>query len=303
MKKPRALVLLSGGLDSILAVRTLQEENVKVTGLSFKSCFFDSNQAKRASKNLGIPLRIVDISKALLALVKKPKYGYGKGKNPCIDCHLLMLKRARKIMEDEGFDFVATGEVLGERPMSQNMESLKLIERESGLEGFLVRPLSAKLLGESVPEINGLIRRQKLFAISGRSRKKQLALAKKWKLKDYPSPAGGCILTDPIFSIRIKELLDKSIDFSPGDALLLKVGRHFWEGKTKIVVGRNHKENLKLKRLAKIGDVLLDPSDLPGPTVLVRFYGKARDLGEAKRLLKKYTKTKTKNLKYKIFKK
>ena len=306
MKKTKALVLLSGGLDSILAVKILEAQGVKIKGLGFKSYFFNEKLAKKAAKELNIPIKIIDLSKEHLNLVKKPKYGYGKGMNPCIDCHILMLKKAKQIMLKEKFDLVATGEVLGERPMSQNPKSLKLIEKKSGLKGYLLRPLSAKLLEPTIPEKKGLIERKKLLDISGRSRKRQLKLAKKFKIKSYPSPAGGCLLTDLEFSKKLKDLFEKYPRCQGNDIELLKLGRHFWQDKVKIIVGRNEEENKKIRKLAKRSDVLIEMENYPGPLTLVRSYSKrkvpSRILEKAK-FLTKYYSTKSrqkKNVKFKI---
>jgi tRNA U34 2-thiouridine synthase MnmA/TrmU len=306
MKKVRALVLFSGGLDSILATKLLMEQGIKVEGLTLKSCFWKTDYAKEASKKLGIKLKIVDFSKEHLKMIKCPKHGYGKNMNPCIDCHSLMFKIAKSIMQKENFDFVATGEVLGERPMSQNKNSLELIEKESGLIGHLLRPLSAKLLESTEIEKKGLVDREKLLDIRGRSRKKQLTLAKKWKIKDYPTPAGGCLLTDPEFSKRLRELLDKYPKILENDIKLLKIGRHFWNKGNKIIVGRNHKENLAIKRLRQKNDVLIELQGLTGPTTLVRNYGKkiSKELIKKAKDLTKYYSLKArakKDLKFKIF--
>jgi len=306
MKKTKALVLLSGGLDSILAVKILEAQGVKIKGLGFKSYFFNEKLAKKAARALNIPIKIIDLSKEHLNLVKKPKYGYGKGMNPCIDCHILMLKKAKQIMLKEKFDLVATGEVLGERPMSQNLKSLKLIEKKSGLKGYLLRPLSAKLLEPTIPEKKGLIERKKLLDISGRPRKRQLKLAKKFKIKSYPSPAGGCLLTDLEFSKRLKDLFEKYPRCQGNDIELLKLGRHFWQNKVKIIVGRNEEENKKIRKLAKRGDVLVEMQNYPGPLTLVRSYsGKKIDpkVLEKARFLTKYYSTKSrqkKDVKFKI---
>ncbi|MCD6148406.1 tRNA 4-thiouridine(8) synthase ThiI [bacterium] len=306
MKKTKALVLLSGGLDSILAVKILEAQGVKIKGLGFKSYFFNEKLAKKAAKELNIPIKIIDLSKEHLNLVKKPKYGYGKGMNPCIDCHILMLKKAKNIMLKEKFDLVATGEVLGERPMSQNLKSLKLIEKKSGLKGYLLRPLSAKLLEPTIPEKKGLIERKKLLDISGRSRKRQLKLAKKFKIKSYPSPAGGCLLTDLEFSKKLKDLFEKYPRCQGNDIELLKLGRHFWQDKVKIIVGRNEEENKKIRKLAKRADVLIEMENYPGPLTLVRSYSKRKvpsRILEKARFLTKYYSTKSrqkKDIKFKI---
>ena len=267
-KKARALALLSGGLDSILAIRILQVQGIKITGLTFVSYFFNSKAAEKAAKGLKIKLKITDFSDEHLGIVKRPCYGYGRAVNPCIDCHLLMLKKAGEIMAKDGYDFVATGEVLGERPMSQNKSALQLIEKESGLKGYLLRPLSAKLLEPTVVEKSGLVDREKLLDISGRSRKRQMELAREWGIRDYPTPAGGCLLTDIQFGGRFKDMAGKWSDFGGNDARLLKFGRHFWEKDDLIVVGRNKEENEEIKKLSFKDDVLIEPKEFPGPTIL-----------------------------------
>jgi tRNA U34 2-thiouridine synthase MnmA/TrmU len=306
IKKPKALVLLSGGLDSILAAKILMEQKIKVVGLTFRSYFFGSEKAEKAAKKLGIKIKIIDFSKEHLKIVKSPKHGYGKAMNPCIDCHALMLKFAKKIMKKEKFDFVATGEVLGERPMSQNKAALDLVEKESSLSGYLLRPLSAKLLKPTIPETKGLINRGKLLGIQGRSRKKQIELAKKWGIDWYPTPAGGCLLTEIEFGKRLRELFEKYPKAKGNDIELLKIGRHFWINGAKIVVGRNHQENLKIKELKKRKDILVEIENYPGPIALIRNYGKEKipsaALEEAKRLVQHYS-TKArgkKDIKFKI---
>ncbi len=266
----RCLFLFSGGLDSLLGVKILQKQGIKVDLITFKSYFFDSKQAEKSAKDLKLGLKIVDFSQEHLSIVKHPRWGYGKNMNPCIDCHLLMLRKAKEIMEKEKYDFVATGEVLGERPMSQNKSILRMLEKRSGLEGYLLRPLSAKLLEPTILEKQGKICRDKLLALQGRSRKAQLELAQKWGLKNYPTPAGGCLLTDPGFSQRLKELFQKWPECSGEDIQLLKVGRHFWFDSNKIVVGRNKEENEKIKSFFRKGDYLLKLKSLPGPLTLVR---------------------------------
>ncbi len=276
MEKVKALILLSGGLDSILAAQLLKKQGIKVTALSFKSYFFDSKQAKKAAEVLRIPLKVIDISREHLKMVKKPSYGYGRAMNPCIDCHILMLKKAKEVMKKGKFDLVATGEVLGERPMSQNTGALKLIEKESSLSGYLLRPLSAELLKPTILEEKGIINRDKLLDISGRSRKRQIALAKEWRIKWYPTPAGGCLLTDSEFGKKLKELLRICPECEGNDIGTLKLGRHFWQGKVKIIVGRNEKENKKIKKLARKGDVLIEMKDCPGPLTLIRNYSQKK---------------------------
>jgi tRNA U34 2-thiouridine synthase MnmA/TrmU len=304
-KRVKALVLLSGGLDSILAVKLLLEQGIEVEAVNFRTNFCGPAKARPAAKMLGVSLREVDIREDFLAVLKKPKYGYGAGLNPCIDCHALMLKKAGQIMRAEGFDLVATGEVLGERPMSQHKQALKIVAKEAGLEGYLLRPLSAKLLEPTIPEKEGLVERGKLLDISGRSRKKQIELAERYGIKNYPTPAGGCALTQEGFARRLKELMEKKPEFSTEDVDLVRFGRHFWIDSTQIILGRNQEENQILESVAKDGDVLVVPDSFVGPTILLR--GKKIDesaIGKAKELIIKFSPkikhSKSDNLVFKI---
>lgn len=274
--KVKGLVLLSGGLDSILAVKILQDQGIDIEAISLKSYFFDSVQAEKAARKLGISLNIVDFSDEHLNIVKNPVYGYGKGMNPCIDCHILMLKKARKWAIEYGFDFVVTGDVLMERPMSQNPRAFKIIEKDSLLEGYLLRPLSAKLLEPTIPEKEGKLNRSGFFGISGRSRKKQIELAKKFKIDWFPMPAGGCLLTDLEFARRLKALFQIFPQCQGDDIETLKIGRHFWIDKIKIIVGRNEGENLIIAKLAKQGDVLIEMENYFGPLSLIRNYSREK---------------------------
>ena len=223
----RAIGLLSGGLDSRLAARLMTEQNIEVLGVAFVTPFFGSEKARQAAEQLKIPLQILDITQPHWAMLRQPRYGYGKGLNPCIDCHALMLREAGKLMETIGADFLFTGEVLGQRPFSQTRPSLRAVEKASGCLDVILRPLSARLLPETRPEREGLVDRSRLLDISGRSRKRQMALAENYGLNDYPAPAGGCLLTDPIFSRRLKELLAHSPEPELREIELLKTGRHF----------------------------------------------------------------------------
>jgi tRNA U34 2-thiouridine synthase MnmA/TrmU len=295
MKKVKALVLFSGGLDSMLAAKILMEQGIKVVPVYFKSYFFGPEIAKKSAEILGLKLKVIDISKEHLKIVRKPKFGYGQSMNPCIDCHLLMLKKAKEIMKKEKFDFVATGEVLGERPMSQNKKALELIEKLSSLKGYLLRPLSAKLLKPTIPEKKRLVDREKLFDIKGRSRKRQIELAKKFGIKWYPSPAGGCILTDLEFGKRLKELFEKKKKIDENDIELLKLGRHFWFDDIKIIVGRDHEENLKIKKLARKGDILIEMKNYTGPTTLIRGKGIKNEILEKAKELTKFYSTKARD--------
>lgn len=302
-KKTKALVLMSGGLDSILAAKLLTEQGIEIEGVVFVSNFFSSQSAKKAASQLCIKLREVDIGKEFLNTVKQPKHGHGVGLNPCIDCHALMLKKAKEIMENEGFGFVATGEVLNERPMSQNRQTLKIVEKEVGLEGYLLRPLSAKLLEPTIPENKGLVDREKLLSISGRSRKKQMELAKHFGIVDYPTPAGGCMLTQDGFVNRLKNLMGNKPNFNTDDVELVKIGRHFWLGDVQIVLGRNKEENEKLMQLKKEKDVIIEPDNFIGPSALIRGENiSQQDIKKTKELIVQFSpKAKgVKNLKFKV---
>lgn len=266
----RALSLLSGGLDSTLTIKILQEQGIEVTGVGFVSYFFNTQASQKAASQLGVDFKEINFSNEHLAMVKNPRYGRGRAMNPCIDCHILMLKKAKQLMEEEGYSFVATGEVLGQRPMSQNKRALELVANQSGLDGYLVRPLSARLLKSSLPEEKKWLDRERLLAISGRSRKEQIILAKKYKIKEYPSPAGGCLLTEKEYGEKLKRMLDFWEDAEGEDIKLLKAGRHFWVEDDLIAVGRNQRDNQLIKDLSQSGDILIEPEEFKGPTVLIR---------------------------------
>ena len=268
--KVRALGLMSGGLDSMLAVRVLLDQDIEMTGITFETPFFGPEGARKAAGQLGISLRVVDIAEAHLEMLKNPKYGYGSQMNPCIDCHALMIKTAGGIMDAEGFDFLCTGEVLGQRPMSQRKDALRAVDKLSGYGGYILRPLSAKLLWETVPEELGKVDRQRLLDIQGRSRKPQMTLAAHYGIEEYPSPGGGCILTKAGFADRLRDLLATQEEVGLHDVELLKCGRHLrLPSGIRLVVGRIHGDNLKLQELARKQDLLLRVKGIPGPTGLL----------------------------------
>jgi len=279
----KALVLLSGGLDSILAARILQGQ-CSVEGLCFESPFFSCDKAKLAASQLAIPLKIVKLGKKYYKMLRKPRHGYGGAMNPCIDCHAFMLKQAKKMMRREKADFIATGEVLNERPMSQTLKSLMIVEKDSGLKGKLLRPLSAKLLPETEIEKKGLVDRSKLLDINGRSRKRQIELAGKFGLS-YPAPAGGCLLCEKEFGKKLAELFSHKKRISENDLEMVKIGRHFWHNKSRIIVGRDEKENKKLLELKGKRDFILEVVDIPGPIVILQ----GKDVAEAARLAAQYS--------------
>lgn len=274
MRKVRAIVLFSGGLDSILAVKLLQSQGIETEGVCFSSNFYNDLKARQSAQELGITLNTVDISEDMVDLIKNPPSGYGKNLNPCLDCHSLMIRKTSAIMKEGNFDFIATGEVLGQRPFSQTKEALNRVSELAGTP--VLRPLSARLLPETAMENSGLVHRSRLLDISGRSRDRQFELAKKFGIKNYPLPAGGCLLTDPDFCTRLMKMLDDWPDCQADDIEILKYGRPYWfsviDGGRKIlaVIGRKHEDNLSLVKNAKADDLLIEMIDVVGPTVLIR---------------------------------
>jgi tRNA U34 2-thiouridine synthase MnmA/TrmU len=301
----KGLLLISGGLDSLLAGKILLEQGVEIEAINFhtpfctcigrdRECKLNLKLIKRVKEFLGIPLLIFNLGQEYLEMVKKPKYGYGSNMNPCIDCKILFFKKAKEYMQKKGFNYLVTGEVLGERPMSQNFRTLYLIEREAGLEGLVLRPLSAKHLPLSIPEKQGWVDRKRLLGIRGRSRKPQLELIKNYGLEDHPTPAGGCLLTDPGFSKRLADLMKYKPNFDLRDVDLLKLGRHFRiNEKLKLIVGRNEWENKKLEAffLPERG-ALLVPLNAKGPNGLLEGSFSSEDLNYAVGILASYCKSK-----------
>lgn len=262
--------IFSGGLDSMLAARVLMEQGVSVRLLTFATPFFGPERAVISARTIGLNTRVVDLTQPHMVMLAKPKHGYGRFMNPCIDCHALMFRRAGEIMAEEGGDFVFSGEVLGQRPKSQNRRALDIVARESGFADVILRPLSALALPPTRMEESGLIDRTRLLGLSGRSRKPQMEWAEHYGLTDYPSPAGGCLLTDPSFSRRLKELASFGWPLDVRDVELLKWGRHFrTPGGRKLVVGRNQAENEKLETLVRPGDLAMHVLLTPGPLVLL----------------------------------
>ncbi len=278
-EKTKAVALLSGGLDSHLAVRMMKEQGIEVEAVAIKTPFCDFDCGKgcghrvlEVASELDIKLKTVYLGKEYLNMLKNPKHGYGSGMNPCIDCRMMMYDEAKKHMDEIGADFIITGEVLHQRPMSQNSNALSIIEKGTEMEGKVLRPLSARLLPLTNPENNGLINRSMLGAIRGRSRKGQLDLADKYGIANPPNSAGGCLLTDPQFSKRVRDLFKFSIqEPSINDVELLKIGRHFrLNSFSKLIVGRNHAENEMIKSLCNDTDYLVQPMTVPGPTSILR---------------------------------
>ena len=276
----KAIALISGGLDSILAARMVKEQGVEVIPLNFTFPFCSrakegpipkSDKFSLVREALGQDLMTTDISSEYLSLLNKPKHGFGSNLNPCIDCKILMLRKTKELMREWDASFAITGEVLAQRPMSQHRKALKIIEIESGLEGYLLRPLSAKMLEETIPEKEGWVRRDALLDFNGRSRKPQRALAQALSIVNYPNAAGGCLLTDPLFAQRLKDLIGHG-ELTLENVALLKIGRHFRISENaKLIVGRNEKENEELIKLSRKGDYLFSPpEDRAGPVSLAR---------------------------------
>ena len=275
MKRTKALSLLSGGLDSILATRLILNQGIDVEAINFANLFCSCKEeskkpAAEAAKQLGVPLTVVNVGNEYLRMLRKPKHGYGKNMNPCVDCKIFMAKKAKKYAKKIGAAFIFTGEVLDERPMSQHQRALKIIEEESGLKGKLLRPLSAKLLPQTLAEKKGLVKRDGLLDIRGRSRKPQIKLAKEFNITRYPSPAGGCLLTCKEFANRLRDLFQHKKRSSMADTALLKVGRHFRFGENKIIVGRNEVENKILTVKKATNDYFFEVPDVGSPIAVLQ---------------------------------
>ncbi|MCG8549474.1 MAG: asparagine synthase-related protein [Desulfobacterales bacterium] len=270
-RQVKALGLCSGGLDSMLAALILKDQGIDVIWISFETPFFDAKAAKKAAEQIGIPLIVKDITDDYMEMMKAPKAGFSKNMNPCMDCHTLMFAKAGLMMAELGADFLFSGEVVGQRPKSQTKNSLRYVEKNSGFDGLILRPLSAGLLPETIAEQKGLVDRSRLLSISGRGRKPQVALAKEYGITKYPSPAGGCLLTDKGYSQRLRDLLYIQKTKDKTQLHLLKHGRHFrLDSRAKLVVGRNKAEN---KRIMNLYDpdthIRLRSTHLPGPDALV----------------------------------
>jgi tRNA-specific 2-thiouridylase len=276
MKKPHGILLYSGGLDSLIAAKILMEQNIELTGFHSILPFYPPDidpetlpQAKLA-RSIGLKVHYYFCDKDYIDMLQNPPHGYGKHINPCIDCKILFLKKAGEYMKETGADFVATGEVVGQRPMSQLKDMLRHIEKETGLEGKLLRPLSAKILKPTLIEEKGIINRDLLYDISGRSRKKQMELADKFGILEYSSPAGGCLFTDKFYALKARDLFDHHKNIRPIDLYFLTMGRHFRLKKNlKVIIPRNEKENNELEKYSSFGDYIFTP-DFKGPLAFVK---------------------------------
>ena len=295
---PKAVALYSGGLDSTLAVIAMMKQGVEVTAITFMNHFgcdiSDRSSCSKdpfaASLKFGFKVKLAHLSGKFLNIIINPKYGHGKNMNPCVDCRILMLREAREFMDMTGADFLITGEVLGQRPMSQRRDCFPRIDREAGVSGLVVRPLSGKLLPVTIPEEKGLISRKLMYDINGRTRKPQMSLAEEWGLTEYPAPAGGCLLTEPNYSHRLRDLLEHSKDPGYREINFLRVGRHFrFSSRCKIVVGRNKSENSAIRSLAGHDGVILDVEGYGSPTTVVLGEGTDEALALAASICARYS--------------
>jgi len=288
-----ALAMISGGLDSILAAKLVKDQGIEVIGIFFKSYFFSEENALKIVKQIDIPLEVVDFSKEHFEMVKNPKHGHGKNMNPCIDCHAMMMRHCGELLEKFHADFIITGEVLNQRPMSQNRSALDIVKNESGIGHKILRPLCAKNLNPTEMEIDGLVDREALLDISGRNRKVQMELAEKWGILDYPSPAGGCKLTEPNYSRRLKELVEHKDDTSKIDLDLLKLGRHFRLSKdAKIISTRTQEEGELIEQLLSLNDLMFLPRDYNGSTIVIIGKATKEDIEFAAKITGRYCKGK-----------
>jgi tRNA U34 2-thiouridine synthase MnmA/TrmU len=294
-RTPEAICLLSGGLDSSLAARLMLDQEIGVFGVHYVIPFGRLDKQGpdlpvfKVAESLGIQVEVVHLGQEYLDIVRSPKHGYGANVNPCIDCKILMLKKAGELMRNRGADFVVTGEVVGQRPMSQRLDSMRRIEKESGLEGYLVRPLSAHLLPPTRPEEQGLVSRDDLLGIQGRSRKELMKIAAEKGISGYSSPAGGCLLTDPRYAARVRDLLQHDM-LTLHDIDLLGVGRHFrLPHGSKLVVGRHKQDNDTISLLTGEGDRVLTTPEVPGPTAVLRGGRISEDEELAGRIVARYS--------------
>lgn len=290
----KAVAMYSGGLDSVIAIKLIQKQGIDVTALHFITPFFGNKNMDKIARKDGIKVKVIDVGKEYLKILRKPKHGYGKNLNPCIDCKIFMLKQAKKYAKKIGAKFIITGEVVGQRPMSQNKGALNRIIKEAKVKKWLLRPLSAKLLEPSEAEKKGYVDRNKLLDLSGRSRSTQLALAKKFKIKYFSSPAGGCLLTCAGYVIKAKDLLKKK-RISQKDLYLLKHGRHFKLGKNKILVGKDDNDNRQLLKLKNKSDYVFTMVNNKGPVTLLKGPKTRQAVKIAAQLTARYAGSKGKN--------
>ncbi|MEG0297177.1 MAG: tRNA 4-thiouridine(8) synthase ThiI [Clostridium sp.] len=289
----RALAMVSGGLDSILAAKLIKDQGIDVIGICFRSYFFNESSAIKMTKQIDIPLEVIDFSPAHMEMVKNPKHGWGKNINPCIDCHTMMMTYAGELLEKFNADFIITGEVLNQRPMSQNKQALNIVKKESGYAEKILRPLCAKNLDITQMEIDGLVDRENLLDISGRSRKKQMELAEAWGITEYPSPAGGCRLTEPNYAIKLKDALNHNSELEENEINMLKFGRHFRTANgTKILASRTGDEANEMRPLITENYTEFNTKNYSGSTVYIQGEFSPEDAEIAAMIAVRYSKGK-----------
>lgn len=297
----RAVILLSGGLDSSLAAKMMVDQRIELFAIHFTSPFCTCSrggagsgchsQAQIVAGRMGIPIRTVSKGNEYIEIVRNPKHGRGSAMNPCVDCRIFAFRKSREYMEEIGATFLVTGEVVGQRPMSQRVDALRFIEKHSGCTGIVLRPLSAQHLEPTLPEREGWVDREKLLRIVGRSRKEQIRLAEEWNVSDYPCPAGGCLLTDKTFSVKVRDLLAHSPSPDMTDLNLLKVGRHFrMPGGEKVIVGRDEAENRKIEALGRGRLRVYIAEGFPGPSIGINGTGTETPLSLLSRIFTRYCK-------------
>jgi hypothetical protein len=294
-----AIALFSGGLDSTLAIRLMQIQGINVHAIHFTSPFFGVSpdadcgkyDARRAAETINVPLTIINLDEEYLEMLRRPRHGYGKAINPCIDCHAYFLRKAKEIMLSTGADFVITGEVLGQRPMSQRRDALAIVARDGELDGLLLRPLSAQLLAPTIPETEGWVDRAKLPSFKGRTRKAQFKLAAELGVKEYPNPAGGCLLTELSYTSKVRDIFEHSEKLKARDFRLLRIGRHFrLDAATRLIIGRDDRENSLLENHVKAGETAFRWDDGNGPLGLLIGEASEAKLQTAAKILLRYTK-------------
>ncbi len=296
-KKTSCVALFSGGLDSALAILLMLRQNIDVTALMFLTHFgcditdksSCSQDPEPIANQFGFKVKMMHLGNKFLEIVRNPKYGHGRNMNPCVDCRILMLREAKEFMHMSGADFIITGEVLGQRPKSQFKHSMNAVERDAGVEGILLRPLCAKLLEPTKPELQGLVDREQLLDIQGRSRKRQIQLAREFGLEQYPTPAAGCLLTDKRYSDRLRDLIGHKENITFDDLNLLRVGRHFrFNDRSKVIVGRNEEENDKIEAYKSEHDLLLEAKQTGSPIVMLSGEHSDQAIEFASRLAARY---------------
>ena len=294
----KAIALYSGGLDSTLAILAIMKQGIEVKAVTFLNHFgcdiSDKSSCSKdpfsAAEKFGFEVKLSHLSEKFINIVKNPKFGHGKNMNPCMDCRILMIREAREFMEMTGADFIITGEVIGQRPMSQRRDALDIIDRETGLRGHILRPLSAKLLKPTIPELKELVNRDLLYGFGGRTRKPQMALAAEFGLIDYPAPASGCLLTEPNYSYRLSELLSCERDPSLEDLNLLRLGRHFRLSEScKVIVGRDERENNAIEAALGARGFFLRVESHASPITVIRGEVDDRVIGTAAALCARYS--------------